>query len=140
MKKNELITHIMSADIISVKHGDSISTARQLMEKNCIHHLPVVSGAKLIGLISMNDIMRVSFSNVFVEPSQSADQALDHSTTIEEVMTEEVVTVKEKDTVRHAAEMLSTSNYNCLPVVNEAHELQGIVSDKDLIGYLLDQY
>ncbi len=139
MKQNTSITKIMSADVIAATYEMKVSEIRKLMETHHIHHMPVMSGKKLIGLVSAVDILRASFSSALVGAGES-DEVLDHTIALEDVMTAEPVTIKSTDTIKHAAEILSTSNYNSLPVVNENDELVGIVTTKDLIGYLLDQY
>ena len=49
-----------------------------------------------------------------------------------DLMTEAPVTISPKSTVREAARLLDTLDIRHLPVVNEEHELVGMVSDRDL--------
>ena len=50
------IRSIMKTDLITVSADTSLDEAKSLMEKNSINCLPVVSGAKLVGIITSNDI------------------------------------------------------------------------------------
>lgn len=140
MKKNEPIRHIMSESVITTHHGEKLSEIRKKMQESGIHHLPVVSGTKLIGLISAPDILKYAFSSAFVPKTVDGDSTLDQLVSLEDVMIKNLVTIKSTDTVKHAAEMLSTREYNALPVVDDEQNLKGIVTTKDLITYLLDQY
>jgi len=139
MKKNESIKHIMSADIVSITVKDKVSSARKLMEEKCVHHVPVMSGKKLMGIVSAVDIYKASFSNSFAG-ADKADDVLDHTVNLEDVMTKNITTIKTSDTIRHAAGLLSTSNFNSLVVVDDSDEVAGIVTSKDLISYLVEQY
>jgi CBS domain-containing protein len=143
MKKNESIRHIMSSDIISADVNAKISSVKHLMEENQVHHVPVVSatGRKLLGMISGVDILKVSFSGAFIaDNDKSAEASLDENVKLEDIMTKNVTTIKDTDTVRHAAELLGANTYNSLVVINADEEVVGIVTSKDLINYLQDQY
>jgi len=129
----------MSTDIIAAHPNEKISTVKELMEDNCVHHLPVVSGKKLLGIVSAIDLLRISFSDVFTHDNK-ANNILDHTATLEDIMTKNVFTIKDTDNIRHAAEMLADCEFNSLMVVNETGELVGVVTSVDLINYLLAQY
>ena len=65
MRKNEPVKKLMSTSLITIHHGEPISRVRKIMLENGIHHLPVVSGDVLHGVISWSDILRVSFGDAF---------------------------------------------------------------------------
>lgn len=138
MKKHESISKIMSNHLITVHHGDPISKVRQLASEHGVHHIPVVSGDQLVGIISWSDILRVSFGDTFQADQRAVDATLDHTFTIEQVMKKNPVTLQETATVRDAAEILARGEFHAVPVVNGG-KLVGIVSSTDLIKYLLDQ-
>src|SRR5699024_2697612 len=54
-------------------------------------------------------------------------------TLIKDIMTTEVITVKEDDTIEKCANLLTTHNLSGLPVVNEAGFVRGIITEGDLI-------
>ncbi len=139
MKKHESVKSIMSTDLIYAKHGDKISDIKHLMDKNFIHHVPVVDGKKLIGILSVLDIIRESFMNFLTPNDKNAEEALDFYAKIEDIMTKDVITLKDTDDIAHAAKILSSSDYNSLPIINNNEELVGIITTKDLVGYLADQ-
>ncbi len=139
MRKNESITHIMTTDIVSVNLSAKPSEVHKMMSEACVHHVPIVDKKKPIGMVSAVDLLRVSFSSIYVDANAN-DNSLDYTVSLKEIMTSDVVTIKSNDSIRHAAEMLATSNYNSLLVINSQGELVGIVTSKDLINYLLKQY
>ena len=52
---------------------------------------------------------------------------------VKDIMTKEVVTVKENDTVEVAAKILIDKNLSGLPVVDENNRIKGIITEGDLI-------
>ncbi|HRI09842.1 MAG TPA: CBS domain-containing protein [Nannocystaceae bacterium] len=139
MKRNEPISHIMTKDPITVHHGQKVSEVRQLFIEHGIHHIPVVSGKRLLGIISATDMMRLSLS-AYGSDERTMDAMLDHQFTIEQVMSKHLTTLEAKGTIREAAEKLREGRFHALPVVDEQGNLAGIVTTTDLIGYLLEQY
>jgi len=53
--------------------------------------------------------------------------------TAQDIMTREVITVKESATVRELAALLLTSNISGAPVIDEAGKVIGVVTESDLI-------
>ena len=85
--------------------------------------------------------MRVSFEDSFgVTEKQSVYEVLDHTLNVEAIMSKDPVTIWVDHTIKEAAEVLSSSPFHSLPVVNDEHELLGIVTSADLIRYLLSLY
>jgi CBS domain-containing protein len=139
MKQNEPISRIMSTELITVHHGDPISKVRQLMQKTGVHHVPVVSGENLVGIISWSDILNLSFGQAFGTDERTVDAVLDHSITLEQAMKKDPVTLPHDANVRHAAEILAEGGFHSLPVVSGT-KLIAIVTSTDLIKYLLSQF
>lgn len=79
MKKNESISKIMSSNPITIDQSQPVSKARQLLESGDHQHLPVVNGEDLVGIISWNDILRVTFGDFGDQDGRSLDAILDHT-------------------------------------------------------------
>jgi len=137
MRKNEPISKIMSSDVISLQDGEAVSKLRTIFEDEQFHHVPVVSGEKLVGIISLNDYMRISFGEFGNQDGRELDEILDHTYKLRDVMNANVVTIPNSGTIREAARMLATSNFHSLPVV-DGERLVGIVTSKDLVRYLAE--
>lgn len=139
MKHNEPVTRIMSTNLVTVHHGDPISKVRKLMQETGVHHIPVVSGQNLVGIIAWSDILRLSFGDAFNTDERAVDAALDHSMTLEQVMAQEPVTLPETGKIREAAEILARGDFHSLPIVS-GQKLVGMVTSTDLIKYLCEQF
>ncbi|MCL4792728.1 MAG: CBS domain-containing protein [Gammaproteobacteria bacterium] len=139
MKQNEPVSKIMSSNLKTIHTGQKLSEVRRLLTENPFDHVPVVSGDKLVGILSSADLMRLTFDAGNTDP-RSMDAVLDSQFTIEGTMTKDPVTIRGGDTIREAAELLVKSARHSLPVLTESGKLVGIVTSTDLINYLLEQY
>ena len=140
MKKREPVSHIMTKELRTINlNGGSLMEAKNLMEKNHIRHLPVVSGDKLVGIISLTDILRISFGGNFNQ-EESVDASIFDILSIDQVMKSEPKTVQASTTIKEVADILSSEEFHALPVVDNDQKIEGIVTTTDLIKYLLEQY
>ena len=139
MRKNEPVTHIMTADPLTVHHGDPISKVRRLFAENSVHHLPVIDGENLVGIVSWTDLMRISFGDAFGQNETAVDATLDHTHKLEDIMNSEPVTIQHNGSIREAAELLGNADFHAIPVV-DGKKLTGIVSSRDLIRFLRELY
>lgn len=135
MKKNEPIEKVLSRDVVTIHIGQKVSDVRKILTENGFHHLPVVSGKKLIGLVSASDILGISVEGVGSD-DRSMDAYLDHQFSIEEIMKKELKTLGPKSTVADAAEILSDGDFHAVPVLDAEGGLVGLVTSTDLIRFL----
>ncbi len=139
MKKNDPISRIMSTDIAVVQEGRPLSEVRQTMCDLNIHHVPIVNGKKLVGLVSFTDLMKINLViNGANERSISA--IIDQNFSIADIMSKNLVTIRDTATVRVASELLIKGHFHSLPVVDGNGDIVGILTSTDLIRYLHDQY
>ena len=139
MRKNDPVSHIMTKTIVTLDLSDPVSKARRLFEESGIHHLPVVSGEELVGLLTWTDFLRISFGEFGNQDVRSLDAMLDHTYKIKDVMIANPVTMPASGTVRDAAHILSSQGFHSVPVV-DGKKLAGLVTSTDLIRYLVEQY
>ena len=138
MKKRVPVSTIMTQNVVTANVSDSLRHISTLLRKHNIRHIPVVSGNKLVGIVSRSDIMRLSFGDMF-DGQENADEAIFDMLKIEQVMVSDPVTIDGDDNIKEVAEKFTTIDFHALPVV-KGNEVIGIVSTTDLIKYLLEQY
>ncbi|MFD0701621.1 CBS domain-containing protein [Myroides pelagicus] len=138
MRQRVPVSSIMSATIVSVNLTNSLTEAEKLFKQFNIRHLPVVSGNKLVGILSYTDLLKISLADTD-ENDNVVDTTVYNMFTIEQVMVKEVITIQADDSVKEAAEILVTKNFRALPVL-EGKVLVGMLTTTDLIKYLLKQY
>jgi CBS domain-containing protein len=138
MKKNEKIDRILTREIITVHVGQKVSDVRKIFAKHGFHHVPVVTGKKLIGIVSASDILGISVEGVGSD-ERSMDAYIDHQFSIEGLMKKDLKTLSTRSTIADAAEVLSDGNFHAVPVI-EGDDLVGLVTSTDLIRFLRDQF
>lgn len=127
------INSIMTTDLITVGPDDNLETARTLMHDNKIHHLPVVEGEKLVGLLTLTNVLAATDS--FLRDENSRLHARDIP--VKNVMIADVATVDRKASLRRAAMFLERHRIGCLPVVSNG-KLKGIITDTDFVGVAIN--
>ena len=138
MKKREPITHIMSKNLLTVHPGQNLYEVKNLFDEHSIRHVPVVSGKDIIGILSLTDLMRVTYG--ISKEDIERNQAVYQSVQVEQAMTPNPEVVQESASIRDVAELLVEKGFHAVPVINEAGALAGLVTTTDLIRYLLEQY
>lgn len=137
MKRNEPVSHLMTRNPFSVQRGQPISEVRRILAEHAIHHVPVVDGKRLVGLVSSLDLVKLAWGST---DGRGFDAIVDHTKTLADVMSADPVCLRASQTIREAAEALADGNFHGLPVVDAEGDLVGIVTSTDLIRYLLAQY
>jgi len=139
MKRRELVSKIMSTNLITVNHTNNLVEAEKLFNENSIRHIPVVSGDDIIGILSLTDLLRVSFVDAYGVDETDVDTAVYNMLSIEQVMVKKPISVSSMQTIKEVAKILAKNEFHALPVV-DANKLVGIVTTTDLLNYLLEQY
>jgi CBS domain-containing protein len=139
MKKREPVSRIMTAQVVTINLTHSLNDAEALFKKHRIRHIPVVSGERLIGMLSLTDLLRISFVDNYGEDEGTVDTAVYDMLSVEQVMVARPVAVSADMSIKEVAEILASREFHALPVT-EGEKLVGIVTTTDLIKYLLEQY
>lgn len=139
MKNHVPVATIMTKNVIKLNSTDDLTKAEALFKKHHIRHIPVVQGNTIVGMLSLTDLLRISFADAVDEEAREVDTTVYNMFSIEQVMARHLVTVSPETTIREVAEILASREFHALPVVLD-ELLVGIVTTTDLIKYLLAQY
>ncbi len=139
MKRRELVSKIMSTNLITVNHTNNLFEAEKLFNENGIRHIPVVDGERIIGMLSLTDLLRVTFVDEFNSDASNIDTAVYNMLRIEQVMAKNVISLSSHQTIKEAVEILAVNEFHALPVIDN-HKLVGIITTTDILNYLLEQY
>ena len=137
MRLDAAVSTIMTAGPETVGPLTPLSTVRELLFRVRTHHVPVVAGRTLIGVVSSNDLLRMGPPGHFASPWR-VDAVLE-GITARDAMTPDPVVVAVTDPIRRAVELLRSGSFGSLPVVDDDGELVGIVTLADVLGYVLEQ-
>ena len=125
------VKEIMTTDVIYVHPEEGIVKAFEKLLKYRISCLPVVNrDGRIVGIVTTTDI-----GHNLIEDRYTLD------TTVGDVMTKEVITIKPEEPVINAIKKMDEYGgkgeiINQLPVVDRGKKLVGIVSDGDIIRFL----
>lgn len=139
MKQHVPVTSIMTKNVIKLNVTDNLTKAETLFKKHHIRHIPVVNGNRIVGMLSLTDLLRISFVDAVDDEAQEVDVTVYNMFTVEQVMARNLVKVSPETSIREVAEILAVKEFHALPVVLD-ELLVGIVTTTDLIKYLLVQY
>jgi CBS domain-containing protein len=67
--KETLVSEVMVSNIITVTAEDTVEDCMRLMTDNRVRHLPVVEGSKVVGIVSIGDLVNwiISTQNATIE-------------------------------------------------------------------------
>ncbi len=139
MKSNTPISKIMTTNVIALTLNNSLLDAEQLFKSYKIRHIPVVRNKDIIGILSLTDLQRISFTDLNIEHHDEIEDTLFENLSVEQVMIKNPIQIVSTKTIKEVAEILSKNEFHALPIV-EDHELIGIVTTTDLLNYMISQY
>jgi len=135
MKPNNPVSSIMTTQLETVRPDDSVYKVMEIFRQFGFHHIPVVEeGEKLVGIISREDFLRISYELSLSTSSQNFSKITYRTMKVEEVMTTEPISLEPEDTIGLAADMFLANEFHALPVV-EGNTLVGLVTTHDLLQY-----
>lgn len=136
MKKNEPISSIMTREVITLSLKDSLYSAEKRMKTNHIRHMPVIDNDKLIGLISLSDLQRISFIDAYSKEG-TEDTPVYNMLSIKDMMIKEPLTASPQTTILEVSKLLASKEFHSLPVVDN-EKLVGIITTTDLLHYFIE--
>lgn len=129
------VADIMTSPVITLSEEDNLRSIREGMEKFHLRHLPVVDGEKLVGLITHRDILRLVSAEL--DPGAKVRAGGVEDTFVSSVMTRDPATCTPDTPIAEAARLMYENKFGCLPVVDDEGNLVGIVTENDMLGYLV---
>jgi acetoin utilization protein AcuB len=130
-----LVRDIMTTDLTTLREDETMLDANLIFARAGIHHIPIVNGRRLAGLVTDKDLKHYSPSILSGLPLKEYNGLME-STPLSKIMTRTLLTIESGKTVREAAQILDDHCIGCLPVV-EGSELKGIITNRDLVKLLL---
>jgi acetoin utilization protein AcuB len=126
----------MSRDVVTVSPKEGVRVAEHLMKAKRVRHLPVVSGGKLVGIITDRDICRALPLPATSLEAQEISCLLD-TLQVQAVMTRKVISVTPETSIEAAAALLLAHKIVGLPVV-DGERLVGILTEGDVLRASLE--
>jgi CBS domain-containing protein len=131
-----LVREAMTHNVVTVTPETTVNAALRMLDGHQITSMPVVSEEKLVGIVSEADLLRDA-----VPPDARArlvpNEMPTHPPvrTVEDVMTANVLAVREADDVSRAVEVLTNTAIKALPVL-AGSSVVGMLSRRDVVHLL----
>lgn len=122
------IDRLMTSPILDIDFQRSVLEANHLMHFNGIRHLAVSKEGRIIGIISVRDLVRY-FSRQDNGPAQSLN---DIYQPLSVLLHREIVGITLETSVQKSAKLLGEKKIGCLVVMDESLPM-GIITETDLV-------
>ena len=120
-----MIKEFMTATPKTIGHDISVDKARELMRELRCHHLPVLDGGKLVGMLSDRDL-------ALVKRVPNGDATL-----VEELMTDDAYIVDPDSDVNDAVEKMLAEQTHSVIVRAKDDQPWGIFTATDALKFLV---
>lgn len=124
-EEQKTVSEWMSKSVITIDLNDRINKVQELFDEHNIHHLVVLEGGSLAGIISTDDLLKA-----YQKDGKNLTLARD-------IMTPNPMTIEQDDNIGLAADIILANKFHALPVL-DGLELVGIITSHDLIRCFYD--
>ena len=128
------VSDYMSEKVVTANLRDGLHQTFMRMVERGIHHMPVLDGEKIVGVISDRDLRRPDF--IDSNPDMVDAFVLDDRIKVERAMSGNPKVVKANDSVLVALDLFIERHYGALPVIDDNGKLVGMLSAFDLLRAL----
>ena len=116
------VKDVMSTKVTTIRDSKTVKQAAELMLANNKTHIPIVNSKnKIIGIVTAWDLSKAIAKN---------------TDNIEDIMTTDVLTCYEDDSIYEVAHKMEEEHISGLPVINNDNEVIGIISTTHLSNLL----
>lgn len=128
------VRDLMTKNPITVDSETLVMDARKIMEENNIRRLPVVDKGKLVGIVTMHDILMASPSPATSLSVYELNYLL-AKMKVKEIMKKNPITVSPDTTFEEALRIGQEKKIGSFPVV-ENGKLVGIATESDIVRFV----
>src|SRR5262249_8994215 len=130
------VSTMMHKQLITAKPNTSLADVQRRMRDSHIRHVPVVSGKRLVGIITDRDIRDASPSPATTLTRGEIAYRM-ATTPVKHCMTKDVVSIRPDMDMVQATRLLLQGQFGCLPVVDHGL-LVGIITEMDCLRAFLE--
>lgn len=131
-----LVKDRMTVPLVTITPETTVPDALSLMETKGIRRLPVVDKDRLVGIVTLLDLVRASPSPATSLSIWELNYLLARLP-VKDVMAKKVVTISPETPIDEAAKLMREQRLGGLPVVSEG-KLVGIITETDIFTAFLE--
>lgn len=130
------VQQFMTSRVITVSPSDNILNAMNIMKTKGINRLPVMSGGKLVGIVTDGDLRAASPSPVTSLSKFEMNELLS-KVSIKDVAVKKVIVCRPDTLIEDAALLMREHKIGALPVM-EGEKMVGIITQNNIMDAFLD--
>jgi acetoin utilization protein AcuB len=136
MHSSDPVNRLMTEPVVSIDVSAPAGEMLRLFAAHPFHHLPVVDGGKVVGMLSSADVLKLE---AFL-PRRGTVSAefLNQRLHVEQLMRRPPITVAGTQSVEQATSLMTRHGIHALPVTDSSDKLLGIITTTDIITAVLD--
>jgi CBS domain-containing protein len=138
MKAHERVDRYMTETVLSVDVDQPAGEVLRLLAGYSVHHLPVVKGEKVVGMISAAEITKLK--SFLPRTGEARAEYLSQRVQIAAIMRKPAITVRSQATLLEAARTMVSNAVHALPVVDDQERLIGILTTTDIMHAALEPH
>jgi acetoin utilization protein AcuB len=126
------VEDLMTKRVVTVGFDDTLETVREIFKETGFHHLLVVEGGELQGVVSDRDLLRAlsPFVDSVVETHRDKSTL---SKRVHQIMSRAPKTLRPDASLADAVQLFLGHKVSCIPIVNGEFRPVGIVSWRDVM-------
>lgn len=126
------LAQLMSRSVVSVEMDDSLRTVKDIFDNTRFHHLLVVEGGRLCGVISDRDLLK-GISPYVGTPAETGRDAATLNKRAHQIMTRHPITLPADASLDDAIATFNRHGVSCIPVIDGDERPVGILSWRDVM-------
>lgn len=130
------VSDIMSRQLVTVELDDKLATVKEIFDNARFHHLLVVEGGKLFGVISDRDLFKAISPNIGTGRTTTQDLTTLNKR-VHQIVTRKPITLLPTASVAQAVAVFNDNRISCIPIVDENNVAVGILSWRDIFKMIL---
>lgn len=128
-----LVEDVMTVHTRTVTPEQSLSDVRRIFENEPFRHLPVMGNDGLVGMITLTDLMRVTYGAHIAEADFEVNDLILETTTVEESMSKGLRTIEIGTDLKEVARIMRKYKIGGVPVVEDG-QLRGLITTTDILS------
>lgn len=134
------IEALMSKNLITLPMDSSLSKAKEVFEKQNIHHLLILDDEGLLaGIMTDRDLYKHLSPTIGTSQETPRDTALMQKK-LHQIMARNPITSQAQQSLNEAVLLFYDNHISCLPVVDKKNKAIGIITWRDILKVLALQY
>ena len=139
LRRSLRVGELMTREVVTLATDDDLGVAGEIMRLGHLRHLPVVDdGGRLVGLLTHRDLLR-ALADALAPFGREENRwfgagRVARTLPAAAYMTRDLRVVSPEAPAAEAAIIMRDGKYGCVPVVDRAGRVAGIVTEADYLG------